>query len=217
MTRSNRMRDYQAALAGLGYDPGPLDGTWGPKTAAAARALLAAAGSPYSPGPAAAAAPTTVRFDPPAYGDMTRVFGEAGGPDCTAGKVALQIAFRIAWEQSTTVTSFRCHRLLAPSFTSIFAAAVSHYGEARFRELRLDMWGGCYADRPMRGGSKKSTHAWGAAVDVDPERNQLSWGRTKASMAAPEYEAWWRIVEAHGAISLGRTQDRDWMHLQFCK
>ncbi|MEA5159959.1 M15 family metallopeptidase [Cereibacter johrii] len=223
MMRSTRMRDYQSALVGLGYDPGALDGTWGPKTAAATRALLAAAGAPYTSTPAdpvkvpATAAAPVARFDSPAYSDMERTFGPAGGPDCTAGKVALPMPLRLAWEPAKTVTSFRCHRLLAPAFTSIFVEAVAHYGEARFRQMRLDLFGGCFADRPMRSGTRKSTHAWGAAVDVDPERNQLSWGRDRASLAAPEYEVWWKLVEAHGAVSLGRAEDRDWMHFQFCR
>ena len=140
-----------------------------------------------------------------------------GGPDCTAGKVVLPVPLKIAWEPAKTITSFRCHRLLAPAITSIFAAAVEHFGETRFRALKLDLFGGCFADRPMRGGSKKSVHAWGAALDVDPERNRLAWGRDRASLAAPDYEAWWRIVEAHGAVSLGRTENRDWMHFQFCR
>ena len=90
-------------------------------------------------------------------------------------------------------------------------------GEERFRALRLDRFGGCYNYRPMRGGSALSTHAWGAAVDLDPERNQLTWGADKAAFAAPEYEAFWQIVEAHGAVSLGRSRNRDWMHFQFAR
>ena len=69
----------------------------------------------------------------------------------------------------------------------------------------------------MRGSSTTtSTHAWGVAVDVDPERNQLRWDKSRAKLALPEYEPWWKIVESYGATSLGRRRNYDWMHFQLC-
>ena len=61
----------------------------------------------------------------------------------------------------------------------------------------------------------QSMHAWGIAVDLDPINNQLRWGKDRASFARPEFEPFWKIVEANGATSLGRAQNRDWMHYQF--
>jgi hypothetical protein len=67
----------------------------------------------------------------------------------------------------------------------------------------------------MRGGTALSMHAWGIAVDLDPINNQLRWGKDRASFARPEYLPFWKIVEAHGATSLGRAKNYDWMHFQF--
>lgn len=156
-------------------------------------------------------------FKAVAYADLTRVFGPAGGPAATSGRCVLPFPFIIAWDASQQINSFACHHLVAAPLTTIFRQSAKHYGEAAFRELRLDHFGGCFNDRLMRGGTKKSTHAWGIAVDIDPVRNQLKWGKDRASFAKPEYDAFWRIVAANGAVSLGREQDRDWMHIQFCK
>ena len=41
---AGRIRAVQRALAGLGYDPGPVDGAIGPRTRAAVRAFQAASG-----------------------------------------------------------------------------------------------------------------------------------------------------------------------------
>jgi hypothetical protein len=148
---------------------------------------------------------------------MTEFYGEAGGPACTTGRVILPFPFIVAWDTSQKISRFSCHEKLAKPLTVIFTAAATHYGEKQFRKLRLDRFGGCFNYRPMRGGTALSTHAWGAAVDLDPERNQLKWGRDKASFAKPEYEAFWNIVESNGGVSLGRVKNYDWMHFQFAR
>lgn len=151
----------------------------------------------------------------PRQRDVPAFFGAPGGPACTAGKVLLPFPFRIAWNKSQKVTQFSCHIKVATPLTDIFREASAHYGPARMSELGLDLFGGCFNYRPMRGGTALSMHASGIAVDLDPERNQLRWGRDRAVMARPEYLPWWKIVETHGAVSLGRQRNYDWMHFQF--
>ncbi|UXO94008.1 M15 family metallopeptidase [Pseudanabaena phage Pan4] len=156
-------------------------------------------------------------FASPTYARLTKVFGPAAGAACTAGRAQFPFPFVIAWDKTQKIRSHACHELIAPHLTSIYAQAAAHYGEKRFRDLGLDLFGGCYNDRPMRGSTRRSTHAWGIAVDVDPARNQLRWGADKAVLDGPDYEAWWKIIEAHGAFSLGRKSNYDWMHFQFCQ
>ena len=144
-------------------------------------------------------------------------FGAAGAPVCTAGKAVLPFPFRIAWNKSQKVESFRCHEKVADPFTVIFREAAAHYGQQKMVSLGLDLFGGCYNYRPMRGGTALSMHAYGIAYDGDPERNQLRWGRDRAEFAKADYDAFWAIVEAQGAVSLGRARNYDWMHFQFAK
>ncbi|WP_300804485.1 M15 family metallopeptidase, partial [uncultured Akkermansia sp.] len=66
-------------------------------------------------------------------------------------------------------------------------------------------------------GKSKSMHAWGIALDFDPVRNSYSCKAPHAGLSRPECEEWWRIWEAHGAVSLGRERNYDWMHLQFAR
>jgi hypothetical protein len=154
-------------------------------------------------------------FESPPRARIEAVFGAPGGPKCTAGRVVLPFPFLIAWDKSQAVSRFSCHSLVAAPLTSIYAEAAAHYGRVAFKELGLHLFGGCFNYRPMRGGSQLSTHAWGVAVDHDPERNQLRWGRDRARLAKPDAEAFWNIVEGHGAVSLGRARNFDWMHFQF--
>ncbi|MCF8078467.1 MAG: hypothetical protein K9K88_04215 [Desulfobacterales bacterium] len=42
----------------------------------------------------------------------------------------------------------------------------------------------------------------------------LKWGRDRAHFARTEYDAWWRLWEEEGWVSLGRQRNFDWMHVQ---
>lgn len=153
----------------------------------------------------------------PRQSGMTQFFGPAGSPACTSGSVKLPFPFLIAWDKSQKITRFPCHHLVDEHLTDIYAQAAAHYGEKLFRQLRLDLFGGCYNYRPMRGSKRLSMHAWGIAVDHDPERNQLKWGSDRAIMAGEAYVPFWKIVESKGAVSLGRARNHDWMHFQFAR
>uniref|UniRef100_A4WTE4 Peptidase M15C domain-containing protein n=1 Tax=Cereibacter sphaeroides (strain ATCC 17025 / ATH 2.4.3) TaxID=349102 RepID=A4WTE4_CERS5 len=208
----------QAVLLILGHEPGKIDGLMGPNT----REAL----TDWASGPLKAAVERIVgagcsvadaQGAYPRQESVATFYGAAGGPDCSAGVVTLPVPFRIAWDLGLAVSSFRCHKLVAAPLTRIFREAVAHYGVTEFERLKLNIFGGCYNYRNMRGGSSLSTHAWGIAVDLDPERNQLRWGRDRAAFAVSHYDAFWNIVEAAGAISLGRACNRDWMHFQFAR
>lgn len=199
---SEYVKQWQAAIGN------PQDGIFGPNDLRVSLALLQAPQD--APEPVAATHAAWPRQDA-----VAAFYGPAGGPACTAGRCVLPFAFPLAWDDSQRVSQFACHTKVAAALTGIFADAAKHYGEVEFRRLRLDRFGGCYNYRPMRGGTALSMHSWGIAVDLDPINNQLKWGKDRAAFARPEYEPFWRIVEAAGARSLGRVKNFDWMHFEF--
>lgn len=208
----------QRVLAAQGHFRGQIDGITGPMTEAATAAWRVVRAGMVTVPPLD---PVVVaRHQWPDRRDlraMNLLFGQPGSAQATAGVCQLPFPFVLAWDEGTRVSRFICNRVAAPAFTAIFQEAARHYGEAAFRRLRLDRFGGCYNNRPMRGSTTTtSTHAWGVAVDLDPTNNQLSWSKNKASFARPDYEAFWKIVEKQGGTSLGRTRDYDWMHWQLC-
>ena len=189
-----------------------VDGWAGARTRAAFDAALPPEAPPSVPAKPADDMP---RFPAITRTQIAGTFGPAGGPRSTAGRCVLPFPFPLAWDQSQRVSRFSCHDLLAEPMTAVFAAAARHYGEAAFRRLRLDQFGGCFNHRPVRGGSSLSIHSWGAAVDIDPLNNGLHTRAPAAWMSRPEYETWWRIVESSGAISFGKRHGRDWMHWSY--
>lgn len=120
----------------------------------------------------------------------------------------------LAWDTSTPVKTITLHRKVAPSAQRAFAAILAHYGHDGVKALGLHLYGGSLNVRKMRGGDSWSMHSWGIAIDFDPDHNQLRWDNTKARLAKPDAEAFWRIWEAEGWVSLGRERNFDWMHVQ---
>ena len=131
-------------------------------------------------------------------------------------QVTLQLPYpmRLAWDLNSNVTKFSCHAKVHDSAHRVFTRVLKEYGIDEIKRLRLDYFGGCLNVRKMRGGSSWSMHAWGIAIDIDPEHNALRMDRSQATLASPEYDKWWAAWEDEGWLSLGRARDYDWMHLQ---
>jgi hypothetical protein len=45
-------------------------------------------------------------------------------------------------------------------------------------------------------------------------RNQLNFGRDRATLDHTDYDFWWHTWEDEGWVSLGRSRNFDWMHIQ---
>jgi hypothetical protein len=140
-----------------------------------------------------------------------------GGVGTNQATAIMPYEMCLAWETKSKVTKFSCHKKVKEPIERIFGRTLDYYGYEKIKELRLHYWGGCLNVRKMRGGSSWSMHAWGIAVDMDPDRNQLKWGRDRAVFAKPEYKKFWEFVYDEGAISLGIERNYDWMHFQFAR
>ena len=126
----------------------------------------------------------------------------------------LPYPMRIAWDIDSTVSRIRCHKDIADNFAAVFKDLFAHYGYAKIKELGIDLFGGCFNYRKMRGGSAWSKHAWGIAIDLDPARNTLKETSRTARFARPEYKEMIDIFYKHGFVSLGREKNYDWMHFE---
>lgn len=148
----------------------------------------------------------------PKQKEAEKFFGKPG-----SGMVLMEMPFplRLAWDPKTLVMRVSVHEKCRAAFAEVWKQTLLQYGYEELRRLRLDMFGGCLNVRKMRGGSEWSMHAFGAAWDIDPDRNQLKWGKDKASLDGPEYKKFWAIVEKQGGLSLGKWKNYDWMHFQW--
>ena len=156
------------------------------------------------------------KFDQwPIQSECSKFYGPVGENQTT---LTLPWPMVIAWNTKQVITKFSCHEKVHDSMLRCFNRIGDAYPDPVVRrKLGIDMWGGCLNVRKMRGGSQWSMHSWGIAIDFDPDRNQLQWGRDKARLAKPDLDTFWRIWEEEGAVSLGRTRNYDWMHVQWAR
>ena len=131
--------------------------------------------------------------------------------------ILLPYPMRLAWDLDTKVSKMRCHKLAAEPFLKVFNDLLAHYGLKEIERLGIDLFGGCFNYRKMRGGTSWSTHAWGIAVDLDPARNKLKETAKTARFARLEYQPMIDIFYRHGFVSLGIEKGYDWMHFQLRK
>ncbi len=195
-------------------EAGPIDGYWGPQTSHAYESLIHFFEQESLPEvwrPEDAADTNPNEWPVQTTEDLNDFYGEVGERQA---KIDLPYPHRLSWNRSRKVNRFSCHEKVHDSLLKVLTNVHDHYGMERIKELRLDIWGGCLNVRKMRGGSSYSSHSWGIALDYDPERNRLKWGMDRAAFAKPEYAKWWEFWEAEGWISLGRTRNFDWMHIQ---
>jgi len=208
----------QAMARAENIDPGPIDGLWGPQTDYAVTALITRAQGgrlpdwrDLNPGRANPNRWPTESGVPAAFGPH----GLPGGPTPPMVKVPSPWPFRLSWNRAETRPFLWAHEKTAPSVARILHRIHLHYGEQRLRDLRLDIFSGDYAPRLMRGSqSRWSLHAWAIAYDFDDTENRLHWGADRARLARPDYLPFWEIWESEGWVSLGRSRNRDWMHVQ---
>jgi len=129
--------------------------------------------------------------------------------------IKLPYPMYLNWETKTKINSFQCHKLIADRLVAVFTDILAHYGINEIKRLQLDDYGGCFNYRLMRGSTKTlSHHSWGIAIDLDPDRNLLHETSKTARFARPEYKPMIDIFYKHGFKSLGREEDRDYMHFE---
>jgi len=131
--------------------------------------------------------------------------------------IILPYQMKLAWDLDTKVSKMRCHKLAAEAFLNVFNDLLAEYGMKEIERLGIDLFGGCFNYRKMRGGTSWSTHAWAIAIDLDPARNKLKETAKTARFARPEYQPMIDIFYRHGFISLGVEKGYDWMHFELRK
>ena len=221
----------QSRLTSHGFPVGPIDGVIGDKTTAAIKAFQSrngilpsgkadeatvAALRSTSAGPVVRPigedqpAPT-IKSVWPRQADVPTFYGAVGTSQTT---IEIPFDMWLAWDKSVRARKMTLHTKVAASAERVLQAVAGIYSPAERKTIGIDLFGGSLNVRKMRGGSAYSMHSWGIAIDFDPERNQLKWGKDRARLAQPDAVPFWLEWEKEGWLSLGRARNIDFMHIQ---
>jgi len=131
------------------------------------------------------------------------------------GTNQVQIEFPYAmYYDNAPIHRFTINKFAAEDALKVLQQVATLYSAKERAAIGLDQFSGCFANRNKRGGSSLSTHAYAISLDFDQARNQLTWGKEKARLGQADAVPFWECWEAVGWVSLGRTENRDWMHVQ---
>jgi hypothetical protein len=119
-------------------------------------------------------------------------------------RIGLPYKLKPAWDHNKNISSIRCHILVADRFQAAF-------NEISNRQLPICSFGGCFNFRQKRNGASLSTHAWGIAIDLNPETNRYG---TSGDMAPEIVEIFQNFGFIWGGDWKGKMCDP--MHFQYC-
>lgn len=200
-------------------DAGAIDGLYGPQTEAASdrlRVLTARGVLPRSFTDISPARVNPYNFPVESYQSLVEYYGQPCEGNLV--KVSCPWLLRLDWDLSATTRTISIHEKLSGSLSGILESVYDIYGDEGIKLHGLDRYGGSFNCRKKRGSvSAWSTHAWGISIDWYPSKNKLKWDSDRASLADVDLDPWWEAWEKEGWLSLGRTENRDWMHVQAAK
>ena len=180
------------------YDPLlKVDGFWGPKSQASCRAYLRSLMPKPNPWP---------NND---QRSLRRFYGEPGDE---SNLVMIDLPYPMFYD-GKRVTRTRVHKKCAASLLRILTTIRDLMPQHPHITDEAQDFGGIFNDRPKRGGTSRSVHAWGAAIDLDADDNTFrdSWPM-RSDMPLEIMEAFAR----EGWTSAGAFWGYDAMHFEAC-
>ncbi len=121
-------------------------------------------------------------------------------------RIDLPFPLTLSWDHTQIVKEMICHKKLAEVFTGVFDKI-----QTSGLRSKIVSFGGCFSFRQQRTGTKLSTHAWGIAIDLNPETNAQG---TAGNMDSGVIEVFKDFGFTWGGNWEGKV--RDPMHFQFC-
>jgi hypothetical protein len=156
----------------------------------------------------------------PNQSNVDSFYGNPRGPDgqpSAAWEQKNLILVKTPWQlitawDSAPVRGIRIHSLCAETLQNILKAiwVAAGQDEHVIKDWGMNLYGGGYSFRLMRGSNRLSMHSWGCAVDFDPERNKL--GDT-----TPNFANCTKVLDAFNAEGWtwgGHWHKPDGMHWQ---
>lgn len=83
--------------------------------------------------------------------------------------VTLPFPMVASWNKNIIISRVQIHKLVAPSLLDALTEILEYKGLKYLQKNKFDRTGGTYCWRPMTSGRALSTHAFGIAIDINPD------------------------------------------------
>jgi hypothetical protein len=111
---------------------------------------------------------------------------------------------------SHPIKTITVNKMVATSLLKVFTEILDKCGhdQKKVDALGVSAYGGCYNNRPIRGSTNISNHAFAAAIDLDPNNNPL--GAKTSKWSSIVIEAFDREEWLWGGRYTGRRDPMHW-------
>ena len=122
----------------------------------------------------------------------------------------LPFPLRLSWRPGIKVSRIQAHISVGDVIRDALKEIHAYQGEEYLEENGLNLFGGTFNFRTMRGRGALSTHSWGIAIDINPHLAPL--GQISRQ---PEFII--KAFESRGFEWGGHWARPDGMHFQACR
>lgn len=146
------------------------------------------------------------------YGNPVGAYGQADPEWVKDNLMLIPVPYRmvLAWDAKKLIKDIWIHHKCGVVLDTCLKAILGHYKtQEDIEAVGMHLFGGSFTYRTMRGSNRLSMHAYGCAIDLDPNSNKF--GSHKWSMPKDVV----RIFESTGATWGGHWRYPDAMHFQW--
>jgi len=145
---------------------------------------------------------------------------EMYGPLPTGRLKVLELPYpmRLAWDTDHFINKISVNPLIHNDLKAALVEVNKVYSKDEIEELGLDLYGGCYNDRNIKGGHSKSTHSWAVSIDINPLGNPYKRRADKTVNGKPLAKRFMDVMLAHNFYTLASDlMHFNWIDSKFIK
>lgn len=156
----------------------------------------------------------------PKQSELLKKFGAPSysGKFKTNNMVLVKLPYTM-WMDEIKITKTFMNKVCADSLVRVLTYLWEYYDKdpEKIKAAGLDVFSGTWNIRPMRGGSKMSTHGYGLAIDINAPHNALGAIPGKDKLSFTKDSPVVKAFEAEGWTWGGHWSRPDGMHFQAAK
>ena len=147
---------------------------------------------------------------------LNRIFGKPKkhNMDLVSVTIPKYLDMVLAWNTNVPVTTINFHKKAAEPLEKALLKIVYEFSKEEMKTLGLNLYGGGYSYRNVRGSDKLSRHSWAICIDINSLGNPMGVNPSKTTLAKhPELALKFANIMLECKF---KTLEHDLMHWMYC-